>query len=356
MVLSNKHSLLLPLDFHICRKLLALILISFLYFHVASAATREAGAFLKIGVGARAMGIGGAFTAVSDDGTAFYWNPAGISLVRDRELSAMYSTLFGISDPLASYHSVSILQPLATGEASVSLGWLRLSVDDIPLYPELPGGREGGPSRWRDPGLQGDGRTDSYFTDREDALFFSFSKMNRFNLDLGWQYFVLPLEFPVGFNLKYIRYMLDGSSAQGIGLDLGGMVRFGANDMFDVEYLGDVSFGFSVHDVANTAIIWDTKHQDEIPYNFRVGLAYIQPFPAIGGRLTVSWERDAGVGKRKRIGFEYVYRSVVALRGGYNGNGVSAGTGFAFRFFRFDYAILSHELGAIHRLSGAIRF
>ena len=34
--------------------------------------------FLKIGVGARAIGMGGAFVAVADDATAIYWNPAGI--------------------------------------------------------------------------------------------------------------------------------------------------------------------------------------------------------------------------------------------------------------------------------------
>jgi len=338
------------------KKILLSALMLLLCTSVASGATRGAGAFLKIGVGARAVGIGGAFTAVSDDGTAFYWNPAGLSLVRKREISAMYSALFGVSPPLAGYHSVSFLQPLATGEASVSLGWIRLSIDDIPRYPELQGGREGGPSRWRDPGLQGDGVPSGHFSDREDAFYFSFAKMNRFNLDLGWQYFVLPLEIPIGLNLKYIRYQLGGSSAQGIGLDLGGMVRFGADDMFDVEYLGDVSVGVSVQDVANTAIIWDTKHQDEIPYNFRMGIAYIQPIPPAGGRLILSWERDAGIGKRKRIGAEYVYRNTLALRGGYNGSGLTAGVGLAFRSFRFDYAILSHELGAIHRLSGAVRF
>jgi len=144
----------------IVKRILTLALALSLSFSAASAATRETGAFLKVGVGARAMGLGDAFTAVSDDGTAFYWNPAGLSLVRKRELSAMYSGLFGISEPLAGYHSVSILQPLAVGEASVSLGWIRLSINDIPKYPELQGGRNGGSSRWGDPGLQGDGQTD----------------------------------------------------------------------------------------------------------------------------------------------------------------------------------------------------
>ena len=36
-------------------------------------ATKYAGEFLKIQVGARALGMGGAFTAVADDATAPYW-------------------------------------------------------------------------------------------------------------------------------------------------------------------------------------------------------------------------------------------------------------------------------------------
>ena len=44
---------------------------------VPAHATKYAGEFLKIPVGARAIGMGGAFVAVTDDATAPYWNPAG---------------------------------------------------------------------------------------------------------------------------------------------------------------------------------------------------------------------------------------------------------------------------------------
>src|SRR5262245_35135752 len=39
------------------------------------------GQFLKIGVGARAEGMGGAFVGVADDATALYWNSAGIARI-----------------------------------------------------------------------------------------------------------------------------------------------------------------------------------------------------------------------------------------------------------------------------------
>jgi hypothetical protein len=43
------------------------------------------------GSGARAAGMGNAFIAVSDDGTAASWNPAGLSQLRKPELSLVHS-------------------------------------------------------------------------------------------------------------------------------------------------------------------------------------------------------------------------------------------------------------------------
>ncbi|HBL35413.1 MAG TPA: hypothetical protein DDZ55_01235 [Firmicutes bacterium] len=39
-------------------------------------------AIASTGMGGRAMGMGGAFTAVADDGTAAYWNPAGLTQLK----------------------------------------------------------------------------------------------------------------------------------------------------------------------------------------------------------------------------------------------------------------------------------
>ena len=41
------------------------------------------GQFLKIGVGARAAGMGGAYVAMTDDATAVFWNAAGIARVEE---------------------------------------------------------------------------------------------------------------------------------------------------------------------------------------------------------------------------------------------------------------------------------
>jgi long-chain fatty acid transport protein len=44
----------------------------------------------RVGSGARAAGMGDAFVAVSDDGTAASWNPAGLAQLRQPELSLVY--------------------------------------------------------------------------------------------------------------------------------------------------------------------------------------------------------------------------------------------------------------------------
>ncbi len=46
-------------------------------------------AFLKLGVGVRPVAMGNAFTALSDDANAIFWNPAGLGIVSSYYLSGM---------------------------------------------------------------------------------------------------------------------------------------------------------------------------------------------------------------------------------------------------------------------------
>src|SRR3989339_1128611 len=62
----------------------------------------------NIGVGARALGMGKAFTAISDDGASMFTNPAGLDLVKDLKVISMSGNLmnevpyvtFGISNSI----------------------------------------------------------------------------------------------------------------------------------------------------------------------------------------------------------------------------------------------------------------
>jgi len=52
-------------------------------------ATGAAGLFLRMGVGARALGMGGAFTAIADDPSAAYWNPSGLAQIHNFQFEFM---------------------------------------------------------------------------------------------------------------------------------------------------------------------------------------------------------------------------------------------------------------------------
>src|ERR1700689_2585823 len=50
--------------------------------------------FLKIGPGARPVGMGEAFTGVADDIHAIYWNPAGLGTLKSPEMTGMHMQYF----------------------------------------------------------------------------------------------------------------------------------------------------------------------------------------------------------------------------------------------------------------------
>ena len=51
--------------------------------------------FLKLGVGARPVAMGEAFTAVADDANAMFWNPAGMGMMDQFDVSLMFMNLYG---------------------------------------------------------------------------------------------------------------------------------------------------------------------------------------------------------------------------------------------------------------------
>ena len=54
--------------------------------------------FLKIGVGARAMGMGGAFVAATNDAYSLYWNPAALTKINKVTLAGVYTNWFADID------------------------------------------------------------------------------------------------------------------------------------------------------------------------------------------------------------------------------------------------------------------
>jgi hypothetical protein len=86
--------------------------------------------FLNIGAGARGLAMGSAQIASVSDGTAGYWNPAGLVNVKDHpQLNLMHAEYFA---GIGKYDYASLVFPLKNNKSVLGLSLLRFAVDDIP--------------------------------------------------------------------------------------------------------------------------------------------------------------------------------------------------------------------------------
>ena len=86
--------------------------------------------FLNIGAGARGLAMGSAQVASVKDGTAGYWNPAGLVGVKDHpEVNLMHAEYFA---GIGKYDYGSLAIPIQNNKRTIGLSILRFAVDDIP--------------------------------------------------------------------------------------------------------------------------------------------------------------------------------------------------------------------------------
>lgn len=86
--------------------------------------------FLNIGAGARGLGMGGAQVGHVSDATAGYWNPAGLTGVKNEpQLSLMHAEYFA---GIGKYDYAALAIPTSSQRRTIALSILRFAVDDIP--------------------------------------------------------------------------------------------------------------------------------------------------------------------------------------------------------------------------------
>ena len=95
----------------------------------ALASPSLAGTSLQVPIGPRAIAMGGAFSSISDDAEALYWNPAGLPWIGHQEITGTHANLFG-SDIQDNY--VAFVLPLTPQDAA-AVDWYRSGFNDTEL-------------------------------------------------------------------------------------------------------------------------------------------------------------------------------------------------------------------------------
>ena len=67
-----------------------LLLLTGIHFSDASSFKKYAGEFMYLGAGSRGTALGGAFTALVNDASAIYWNPAGLMEAKGLQIQFMH--------------------------------------------------------------------------------------------------------------------------------------------------------------------------------------------------------------------------------------------------------------------------
>jgi hypothetical protein len=308
--------------------------------------------FLKIGVGARAMGLGGSFTAIANDVSTIYWNPAGITNINDFSLAVSHNEWFadishdfaGLVYPLSSSDVIALhVVALNTGEQEVT----------TVTQPEGTG---------------------IYYDVSDLAIGLSYAR-------------VLTDRFSVGLTVKYIQENLYNESANTFAIDLGTYLRTGFHDLIIAMNMSN--FGGNMQLEGRDLItITDLNNQVTgnynpdanlktepwpLPLTFRVGVA----MNFVGGndpivasdqnRFTIAVDgvHPNDNTEKLNIGGEYAWDETVFARIGYRINyylekwtfGIGLRMNVINQQVGFDYALVDYnDLGKVSQFSLELRF
>ncbi|MFZ5518284.1 MAG: PorV/PorQ family protein [Candidatus Zhuqueibacterota bacterium] len=310
---------------------------------------KYAGEFMATGVGARALGMGGAYVAISQDVTAGYWNPACLSAIEYPQISGMYAQQFA---NIVNYNYAAAAVPFGA-RSGFALSMARLGTDDIPDTRNalLDYGMDGIPNT----GDEGEGDGEINAGERLDpnqVIYFN-SAYYAFYLSYGNRQ---SERFSYGGNVKIIHEGIGENSAVGIGFDLACLW----------EPHPRMNIGVNLQDITTTLLIWDTGRQEAITPTSKLGVAYFWESSIIAGQLIPTADVDIRFENRQsasqahmgpvsfdfHAGLEYQFRKLLALRLGSDTGRFSAGVGVKLPKLNVDYAFLSHdELGDTHRIS-----
>ena len=295
------------------------------------------GGFLRMGLTARSIAMGGGFTAELDHSFPTFHNPAWSAFLVKRHFGSSYSNL--TLDRRLAATSVAFPIPPTAG---IGVAWIYGGVGNVQ-------------------GRYTTGLKSTKMQTGENALLITFSQR------------VVPW-LSVGANFKILRYDLpitesDQISGTGIGFDIGVLIKTG-------KY---TTLGLMVQDI-NSNYQWDTNdiytqggpYKDTFPLITRIGSRYKKNNLTIIGDMGVILDtfsipklikgENLYAGFLPRFGVEYSFLEQYFFRGGYGNGRFAFGFGYEYGLFNpgdshIDYSFsLDWVSQSAHTISYAYNF
>lgn len=292
-------------------KIYIFILLSCLITHTNAQENTHGFAFLRIGVGGRAAGMGEAYTAVGEGAQATFWNPALIKANTNNSVMITHTEW---------------LEDISSNFLAYSYGKTRLTFG-LSLYSNNVSNIE----------------KRSKPTVTPEGLF----SANDFFLGASISY-LLKENLSIGTTVKYIYQKIYIEDASGYAAD------FGASyDLLDKK----LRLGAVIKNIGSVNIL--KEEETSLPSLFRIGAAYkiSELSENINIIAAADFEKVFDEDSYTYFGSEIGYKEKIFLRfgmqSGYDARGFSYGLGLLINKYQFDYGFqpFSYNLGNTHRIS-----
>jgi len=258
----------------------------------------SAAAFLEIGVGARAMAMGGAYGAVANDATALYWNPAGIAWVSSMQCELMRNEwLVG-----THFNFAGLVVPVPAWRSTFGFSYSALEYGEEEVRTvERPEG------------------TGEFFTGRDVAVALSYgiAFTDRFSFGISGKYIVQRIWSETGSAGAVDVGVFYNTMVK--GLRLGACVsNFGTKIELrgrHIRTIVDPDLGVENYD--RVPVNYKTG-EFSLPLLFRVGISYEKQFGSLGNVLmAMDVNHPSHATESINLGMEYGFANMFYLRGGY---------------------------------------
>lgn len=258
-----------------------------------------------IGAGARSLGMGGSYTALADDASSIYYNPAGVSRLNYQELSFMHAMLFEGT----SFNFASWVIPV-TEKSGIGFGFMRIGTDEIIRRDDFV--------------------NKGTFDYASSQVMFSYGQ----ELFEG---------LATGVSLKVINQSIDNFSDYAYGADVG----------MSVVISDHLSIGVIGRDLLAPELQLNS-YSETTPWSVTGGMALRDLTVSDHATLTASLDLEKPKDRSVKVhaGAEMTFEEVCALRAGFDRDNFAFGAGLSIRRLRLDYAYrLMDYVDDSHRFS-----